>query len=141
MLKVKCSVYHTAYPTFSLQTEVVDYRYTPIKSGDIIHSTSDAKFEYFITSTSEDGLYHYGARQLVASYDNPAGYVWSSRCSVMNKLFGTRLVEVFVNGGCYGMDVDLLKELVDRDLEDNFEVVQNTDDRGEISYRFIKHEK
>lgn len=137
MLKVK-SKYNS---DFYLETEVVDYRYKKIESGEVIHSSSDGKLERFVKDTSEEGVFEYGAIQLTDSWDHKAGYIWSSRCSVMNQIFGTRLVEVVINSRSYAMDVDVLKTIAERDLSQKFEVVKYTDKEGEISYRLVEHEQ
>lgn len=138
MLKVKCPVYYTAYPTFCLETEVIDHRHQAINRGRVIHSTVDKDYECFVEDTSEPGVFHIGAKQLKDDWDHKAGYVWSSRCSVMNQLFGTRLVEVNINSCAYAMDVDMLVELIERDLEEKFELQEVCDHGGEVSYRFKK---
>ena len=137
MLKVKSK----HYSDFYLETEVVDHYYKKIESGEVIHSDVDGKFECFVNSTSEEGVFEYGAKQLTDSWDHKAGYIWSSRCSVMNQIFGTRLVEVSINSRAYAIDVDLLKTLAERDLGQRFEVVKYTDKDGEITYRLVEHEQ
>lgn len=50
---------------------------------------------YFIKNTNIEGIFDYGFQQNKEDYfGNPAGYVWSSRAGVMNKLFDVALVEI-----------------------------------------------
>lgn len=41
-----------------------------------------------------DGTYQYGLKALVPYMDHGVGYIWSSRASVINEVFGTKLVDV-----------------------------------------------
>lgn len=104
----------------------------------VIHSTVDDEYVCFVESTSEPGVYSYGAKQLQDGFFHSAGYVWSSRCSVMNKLFDIRITEVVINGCSYGMDVDVLCELMNKQYPKyTFYVDSTTDKSGEVRY-FIK---
>ena len=86
------------------------------------------------------GVFTFYAKQLKDNKDHKAGYLWSSRCSVMNKFFGTELVEV----GAYlinsqttpyevGIKVSDLKDV----LPEEYCIVKRTDRDGEINYKVI----
>ena len=63
--------------------------------GEIILETEADNGTYFVRKSNIDGIFTYGFKQNEADYHgNPVGYIWSSRAGVMNKLFGTTLIEV-----------------------------------------------
>ena len=89
--------------------------------GDIVHSVVIGKEEFYLRATDDSNFFTYGCKQL--AYDpvwgHPAGYIWSSRASVMNKLFGTKLIDItyWIEGtykcyGCIAVTVDFLNELL-----------------------------
>ena len=50
----------------------------------------------FVRKTSIEGLYQYGSEQLCEYWmGHEKGYVWSSRASVMNKVFDLALAEAY----------------------------------------------
>ena len=50
----------------------------------------------FVRKTSIEGLYQYGSEQLCEDYmGHKKGYIWSSRASVMNKVFDLALTEAY----------------------------------------------
>lgn len=50
----------------------------------------------FVRKTSIEGLYQYGSEQLCEDYmGHNKGYIWSSRASVMNKVFDLALTEAY----------------------------------------------
>lgn len=50
----------------------------------------------FVRKTSIEGLYQYGSEQLSEDYmGHKKGYIWSSRASVMNKVFDLALTEAY----------------------------------------------
>ena len=73
----------------------------------------------FVKKTNIDGIYTYGCEQLVDSWDHKKGYVWSSRPSVMNKVFDTKLIYAYykakdsVSYCCCAIDIEHLKELLE----------------------------
>lgn len=73
-------------------------------------------------------MYSYGAKQLTNGVHHEAGYIWSSRVSVVNQVLGTNLIEVHVPvPGCssllqtVAMDVDALREI----LPQNYKIIKN----------------
>lgn len=61
---------------------------------DFIVGDENPESRLFIKSTNLAGIYTYGAEQLRDSYfGHSAGYIWASRCGVMNKVFNTALHE------------------------------------------------
>ena len=56
---------------------------------------------------------------MVDSWDHKKGYVWSSRPSVMNKVFDTKLIYAYykakdsVSYCCCAIDIEHLKELLE----------------------------
>ena len=94
--------------------------------SDVCLSTiiEEEQEEAFVKKTSIEGVYSYGLKQLKDGIEHKAGYVWASRCGVMNMLFGTKLLEVSINGRCYGMDIDVFKALLEEQTGDKYEVQQ-----------------
>lgn len=90
-----------------------------VKSTDYCFTKSNDETFLFVKESNVKGIYSFGAEQLKDSYDHSAGYVWSSRASVMNKEFGTTLTEVVLkHAGCgtdgrFSMDVYYLKPLME----------------------------
>lgn len=122
--------------SFWLNTEVENYFYKKIENKEVIHSVIDDGYECYVRETSEPGVYTYGAIQLRDSYDHKAGYTWSSRCSVMNGLFGTQLTEVSINSSSYAMDINVLKTLLEEHTGKKFKVTNGKCwEEDEISYR------
>lgn len=69
--------------------------------------------ELFCGDTTVEGVYYYGCRQLVDTWEHAAGYIWSSRPSCINGQFGTQLAEVIINNSAlWAMDINILKNLV-----------------------------
>ena len=79
-------------------------------SGNDIYLIGDEKLEpkeeclslvkgdsrLFVRKTSIEGLYKYGSEQLCEDcMGNKKGYIWSSRASVMNKVFDLALTEAY----------------------------------------------
>lgn len=63
-------------------------------AGQVVQTCVDDDEELFLSNSNFDNVFVYGCKQLKDSWDHKAGYVWSSRASVMNKTFGTQLVDV-----------------------------------------------
>lgn len=90
-----------------------------VKPTDYCFTKSDDEEFLFIKETNIKGIYSFGMEQLKDSYDHKAGYIWSSRASVMNKEFGTALTEVVLKykdgstDGRFSMDVYYLKPLME----------------------------
>ena len=63
----------------------------------LTHQTKD--FELHLIEMIPN-LFDFYAAQLEADDETPAGYKWSSRCSIMNKYFGIELIDV----DCYYAD-------------------------------------
>ena len=59
--------------------------------------TEDRKYKLFYQPTNIEGVYYYGCIQLKDDYDHKAGYVWSSRASVINKAFNLDLIDCIVD--------------------------------------------
>ena len=66
-------------------------------SSGIAMSTIREGQEYFIRKTNIEGIYTYGIKSLTPDpvWDKPAGYIWASRASVMNRIFDTCLRECY----------------------------------------------
>lgn len=74
--------------------------------------TPYGKERVFLKKSKALPLYDYGLEQLYSDDEHGYGYIWSSRCGVINKYFGTSLVEVVVGWAIYAMDVkDLIQYL------------------------------
>ena len=88
-----------------------------VKVKEKIYSkiVDDGRGELFCESTNVEGVYHFGCKQLMDSYDHKAGYVWSSRSGCINGQFGTQLYDDASVNGWWGwyLDVNILKPLVE----------------------------
>lgn len=93
----------------------------------------------FYYGESSDGICSYGVSFNKPYMGNPAGYIWSSRGSVLNGLLNTRIIDNIVvkdvRGRTYytSMTVDKVEELLPRE----YKVVKDCTDK-EVRYR-IKH--
>lgn len=89
--------------------------------GDVVLSknTEDDESNLFVKKTNIEGIFTYGATQLNDGTFHGKGYVWSSRCGVMNKAFDVALVEcLYKKEGdysyrCCAIDVAHLTELIE----------------------------
>jgi len=66
-------------------------------------------------------VYRFGAIQKYDEYDTKAGYVWSSRPSLINSLFGVRLTEVRVESSpnlecVMAIDADYVASLIPKEF-------------------------
>lgn len=85
-----------------MRLEFMGYMTTPyiigeekleVKERVMEHATSEGT--YFIRRTNIEGIFTYGFEQNKPDFmGHSAGYVWSSRCGVMNKVFDTALIEI-----------------------------------------------
>lgn len=68
-----------------------------LRTTEVIMTQRDLESEYFIRNTNIEGIYTYGVKSLKPDpvWDKPAGYIWASRASVMNKIFDTCLHECY----------------------------------------------
>lgn len=102
--------------------------------------------ELFCENTNVDGLYHFGCKQLVASYDHGPGYVWSSRAGCINGQFGMKLYDECIINGVFGwhLDMNTLKSLVEEFTGKEYDIQQHIipwdrkDD--EPTYRLVEKE-
>lgn len=71
--------------------------------------------ELFCESTTVDGIYYFGCKQLRERNGHGAGYVWSSRAGCINGQFGTQLYDdCVINGvGYWHADINLIKTLME----------------------------
>ena len=61
---------------------------------DFIVGEKTPESRLFIKNSNIEGIYYYGSEQLQDGFlGHEKGYIWSSRASVMNKVFGTALCE------------------------------------------------
>ena len=92
--------------------ERIDDAYPRAMVFETIVGTADKPERLYLEASTKYPLYVYGLEQLYKDDEHGYGYIWSSRCGVVNKHFGTSLVEVVVGCTVYGMDVnDLLQYL------------------------------
>lgn len=94
----------------------------PVKNEEVIHSKiyvhskiyDHNLYELFVQKTNIEGVYTYGSKQLFDSATHGAGYIWSSRASVINGQFNMQIEDVVLNGSyMYAMDVNLIKTLLE----------------------------
>lgn len=112
-----------------------------INSYEEIFSTIKDNHRLFVKKTNIDGIYTYGCEQLVDNWEHKKGYIWSSRPSVMNKVFDTKLIYVYyrakdrVSYRYCAIDIEHLDEL----LEGTEYEVDTTPivDESDIEYRVI----
>lgn len=56
----------------------------------------------FVRGSNLEGFYTYGCEQLTDNWEHKAGYIWSSRASVMNAAFDLQLIDcVYFKKGSY----------------------------------------
>lgn len=101
---------------------------TKIDCKDIIYSkfVDKGSGELFCENTNVEGIYHYGYKQLIDTYDHVAGYIWSSRAGSINGEFGTQLFDdCIINGvGYLKIDINTLKSLVEEYTKDKYNIEQ-----------------
>lgn len=109
MLQIQSILKFSATPTYNIKCN------EKITIIDKIHSVIiDNNSELFCESTTVEGVYHIGCKQLKDNCFKKAGYVWSSRPGCINAQFNTQLVDVVINNSaCWVMDINLLKTLVE----------------------------
>lgn len=114
-----------------------------IKLLDRILEFEDKEGTCFVTNTNVEGIYSYGYQQKKADYfGNPAGYIWSSRASVMNKVFNTTLIDIYYcesyhsSGRCLAIDLHVLEPL----LENTEYMIDWTPivDKEDVTYKLVK---
>lgn len=107
------------------------------------HQVLNEDAEIFVSNTNIEGLFKYGIKQLVADYYHEVGYTWNSRASVMNKLFGCAMIDVY-----YKVEGTLSYQICAIDLVHLEPLLEGTgyvidwvpyeSDAVDISYRIIK---
>lgn len=114
-----------------------------LKTGEVVLEKEVEDGTYFVRKTNIDGIFTYGFKQNKEDYfGNPAGYVWSSRASVMNKQFNLALIEVVYkkeNSYCpisCSMDVAYLEQLLS-DTEYTIDKSPRESDT-DVTYRIVK---
>ena len=110
MLQIQSILNFSAIPTYNIYCD------EPINIVNTIHSmvVDNNTSELFCKSTTVDGVYSIGCKQLKDNCFKKAGYVWSSRPGCINAQFNTQLVDVVINNSaCWVMDINLLKTLVE----------------------------
>lgn len=125
-----------SWPYVMLESDV------PVK---VEHEPFDRKlmkndtYELFYKKTNIPGLYDYGYKQLIDTWDHKAGYVWASRPSCLNSVFGTRFITCLVGCQVFALDVEVLEELL-KSWPEPYEIIEERDD-DEISYELRKIKK
>lgn len=94
---------------------------------------SNGRLELYRSKTYK-WYYRYRLTQLRPDWEHEAGYVWSSRASLVNKIFGTKISEIVIyENPCMpcscSIDADELSALLPAEYE-----VRRNDRHGEISY-------
>ena len=99
-------------------------------------------YRLFARKTNIENLYKYGSQQLISGGGHGIGYVWQSRCSLINGQLNLNLSEVrSVNGNIFGLDINVIKSLLEEyyDCSINIETITFGDnDNKEIKYNFVK---
>ena len=98
---------------------------------------------YFIKNSNIEGIFNYGFQQDKEDYfGNPAGYIWSSRAGVMNKLFDVALIEI-----CYKAENEISYRSCAIDLAHLETILEGTnyeidwtprEDKSDVRYRIVK---
>lgn len=102
-----------------------------VMNNEVIHSKEDNEGTLFVKNTNIEGIFNYGYKTKFADpvWDKPAGYVWSSRASVMNKTFGLKLLDVTYNYCSVAIDLAHLEALlVDTEYEIDWEPLIKDED-------------
>ena len=114
-----------------------------LKTGEVVLEKEVEDGTYFVRKTNIDGIFTYGLKQNKEDYfGNPAGYIWSSRASVMNKQFNLALIEIVYkkeNSYCptsCSMDVAYLKQLLSN-TEYTIDKSPRESDT-DVTYRIVK---
>ena len=89
-------------------------------------------------SKSHPFVYRFGAIQKYDEYDTKAGYVWSSRPSLINSLFGVRLTEVRVESSptlecVMSIDADYVASLIPKEF-----ILRENSKHGETKIQMVK---
>jgi hypothetical protein len=101
-----------------------------LTNGDVVLSKDVETETLFVRKTNIEGIFTYGARNNVEDrvWGKPAGYIWSSRASVMNKAFDVALIDVYYKEEgsysyrCAAIDLAHLEPLLaDTEYEINWE--------------------
>ena len=102
----------------------------PLTYGDVVLSSinEDKDGEVFIRATNVEGIFKYGCKLLKDDiFGNRAGYVWSSRVGVLNKMFDVALMECCYRASdkstyeCCAIDLAHLEEILkDTEYEINY---------------------
>ena len=67
-----------------------------LESKNIVHVKYIGDGELFVKDTNIEDVFTYGFKTLSPDvWGHPAGYVWTSRASVMNRTFNLSLIDVY----------------------------------------------
>lgn len=112
-----------------------------ITNSNRIHTREDEDGILFMSSTNVPGIYKYGyeTKKDDRIWGHIAGYIWSSRASVINYNFKVKLLECYYRErgtqtySCAAIDQETLESLIDADKYIIVKYQRNND--PEISYR------
>lgn len=87
--------------------------------GEVIKEERFPDRTLILYKTNIEGIYKFCCRQEVDNWEQKAGYCWSSRAGVINKVFGTTLAEAYYKidtgysyEGC-AIDVQMHKDMIE----------------------------
>jgi len=90
-------------------TGQMDESYKLLESGTVLDED-----DYYQLWCGQDtlGFWHYGARQLEDNIEHAAGYMWSSRASIMNKYLPSHIADIVVNQMATAVSLEDLKRIL-----------------------------
>lgn len=113
-----------------------DYRVT--KNGKLLAET---RLFWIICGQDTLGFWHYGAVQKEEDKFHEAGYMWSSRSSVMNAYMEHHICDVYLNRCSAAIsleDLRLICKAASKVAEElDFAIDVERDDNGEVTYYIV----
>lgn len=108
-------------------------------SGVIVeHKEKEVEGGILFYDKYSNGIYQYGLRSTRPYMDHEAGYIWSSRASVLNQEFGTNLIDVSLKTPdedyywCGAVEVEQIE------MPKGFSIVEDQFYNGEKYYTTIR---
>ena len=113
-----------------------------LRSEGEVLSAVDREGRFFVNKTNVEGIFTYGIQNTKPDcFGHDVGYTWSSRSSVMNKVFDVALIDVLydTSGYCFrtcAIDLAHLEPLLE-DTEWKIDWEPRVD-HTDITYRIVK---
>lgn len=90
-------------------TGELDENYKLLESGVILDQND---YHQIIAGEDKLGFWHYGIKQLEDDVEHAAGYIWSSRPSVMNMYLSNHIVDAVINQMVVAISLEDLKRIL-----------------------------